>query len=1031
LVSEIKKVLRHYEVPFAVVYVDKCAKERPIRKALEKISGVGTLPLLFISGRPIAGRDELLNLDDTGELGELLAAALGSKHDGSEEDEERARKAAEEAAARAKASADSRRSLDEGDRWIYEYPVIWDDNDKDAKGQLARLLQLHPVLLFSKTWCPFCLELKRTLTSYGTKFGVVEVDACSDPNVVLNVLFDVHGRRTVPLLFVEGKCYGGCADIKHLEHTGDLTILVAPYVGLKVNRGYRIQEMGLLFYPETVNARVAWLTTLLNFVFAILCVIFYRKAAVPWAVLAIAIDYCLRLWFGVSASLIGMISTVLSHRWISPIFTPGPPKQFTAVFALLLAVFAAGLFLGGREVGGAVVTALLAFYLFMEMVGLDIGSRVFMRLVMYKIISPDVYRSYLNFVENRKWSYEFSAKTMDLEPATKQRILLPSQTANHSVDLIVKSRWETEYKERDFHLVKHCRIDLYLWPMGLAMLALVFQTTQLGSRYNSVLTWDTGFAQQVIGIISVILFGAITSLYLVRMVLCWSKVSKEWHHEVFGNYFSAPAICLMLYGIMYLNKELEGGYMGGIALIWIGAVLQLVVSVSRMSALIFNSVSEEVLNASTVFPAIGNFIAAIGFATYKTDYSGVDLDGTMNYVFIGRLWFAVGALTAVIMLSVTLQRAIFDPNSDRRLRYLLWIWLGAAALFGPAYLAVSEYDVDVARGVLFQTLYCISLFLFAVLSNGWITGFFDYVPDLSIWFSSFAYSAIAFNTATYYSAVGDEFFFVLTVIATTIAAVSTAVCGLHSCKWLIDWTLFKPRPKWGPLTMIKLTHECFRFALPRMVKLVFALDGTNVAAVDHMVEEAKDLFCTYIEHAKAEDELILPAVRRYFPELCEELDNEHDAQCMILEKMIAAVNEYSSNPGRDVFSARPMLAVLRAELPGWKDKLEAHMRSEEVTVLSAARKYLPIKRQGDLVSQMWDLTTTHAWNQIMPFVIRHLPVPLWKATYVNCFVWACPERAQEFGMTIYRGTDSVTWCYLAKHAPEIIPRGVKGHKKMI
>jgi hypothetical protein len=126
-----------------------------------------------------------------------------------------------------------------------------------------------------------------------------------------------------------------------------------------------------------------------------------------------------------------------------------------------------------------------------------------------------------------------------------------------------------------------------------------------------------------------------------------------------------------------------------------------------------------------------------------------------------------------------------------------------------------------------------------------------------------------------------------------------------------------------------------------------------------------------------------------------------------------------------------MLAVLRAELPGWKDKLEAHMRSEEVTVLSAARKYLPIKRQRDLVSQMWDLTTTHAWNQIMPFVIRHLPVPLWKATYVNSFVWACPERAQEFGMTIYRGTDSVTWCYLAKHAPEIIPRGVKGHKKMI
>jgi hypothetical protein len=38
-----------------------------------------------------------------------------------------------------------------------------------------------------------------------------------------------------------------------------------------------------------------------------------------------------------------------------------------------------------------------------------------------------------------------------------------------------------------------------------------------------------------------------------------------------------------------------------------------------------------------------------------------------------------------------------------------------------------------------------------------------------------------------------------------------------------------------------------------------------------------------------------------------------------------------------------------------------------------------------------------------------------------------PERAQEVGMILYRGLDSVAFADIADHVPEIIPRGLPGY----
>ena len=41
-----------------------------------------------------------------------------------------------------------------------------------------------------------------------------------------------------------------------------------------------------------------------------------------------------------------------------------------------------------------------------------------------------------------------------------------------------------------------------------------------------------------------------------------------------------------------------------------------------------------------------------------------------------------------------------------------------------------------------------------------------------------------------------------------------------------------------------------------------------------------------------------------------------------------------------------------------------------------------------------------------------------------------PERAQELGLIIFRGTDSVLWAYLCNEVPEMIPRGLQGFKRI-
>lgn len=49
--------------------------------------------------------------------------------------------------------------------------------------------------------------------------------------------------------------------------------------------------------------------------------------------------------------------------------------------------------------------------------------------------------------------------------------------------------------------------------------------------------------------------------------------------------------------------------------------------------------------------------------------------------------------------------------------------------------------------------------------------------------------------------------------------------------------------------------------------------------------------------------------------------------------------------------------------------------------------------------------------------------------FLKTWVWAMPERAQQLGLMVYRVVDDVTWVEVARDLPEVIPRGLPGHRR--
>ena len=284
------------------------------------------------------------------------------------------------------------------------------------------------VFMISKSTCPFCFELKRTLQSYGVSYDVAEIDKLPSMVSIQKDLKEKYGQSTVPLLFVKGELIGGCTRVKELEHSGEFQRLFLPYLSADSPPEERISRFTILFFPETVNKLVVRAVGLLSMIYCILCVAFYDRRGTKYAVLGLAIDFVLRVVFGSGSSPIGMVGAALMSPF-NPIYSAGAPKQFAACCGTFMSVLSAGLLLGGQELAGTIVIGALIFPTGLEGIfDFCLGCWMFGIAISLNIVPPSVYRPYLNYFPTKKWAHEFSTDTsVKYEAVPSTHVLVPGQ----------------------------------------------------------------------------------------------------------------------------------------------------------------------------------------------------------------------------------------------------------------------------------------------------------------------------------------------------------------------------------------------------------------------------------------------------------------------------------------------------------------------------------------------------------------------------------------------------------------------------
>lgn len=81
---------------------------------------------------------------------------------------------------------------------------------------------LTQVVIFSKSFCPYCHKAKDAFRSIGVKPFVMELDDRPDMDDIQNALGNLTGKRSVPRVFIDGVFLGGGDDTAAAAANGSL-----------------------------------------------------------------------------------------------------------------------------------------------------------------------------------------------------------------------------------------------------------------------------------------------------------------------------------------------------------------------------------------------------------------------------------------------------------------------------------------------------------------------------------------------------------------------------------------------------------------------------------------------------------------------------------------------------------------------------------------------------------------------------------------------------------------------------------------
>lgn len=84
----------------------------------------------------------------------------------------------------------------------------------------------HDIVIFSKSYCPYCRMAKAVFKELKKVPYVVELDGRDDGADIQDALSKLVGKRTVPQVFIKGKHIGGSDDTVEAYESGTLAMLL-------------------------------------------------------------------------------------------------------------------------------------------------------------------------------------------------------------------------------------------------------------------------------------------------------------------------------------------------------------------------------------------------------------------------------------------------------------------------------------------------------------------------------------------------------------------------------------------------------------------------------------------------------------------------------------------------------------------------------------------------------------------------------------------------------------------------------------
>nr|XP_043621751.1 glutaredoxin-C4 [Erigeron canadensis] len=91
---------------------------------------------------------------------------------------------------------------------------------------VKKTVSSHSIVIFSKSYCPYCKRAKAVFKELNKKPYVIELDEREDGWKIQEALGEIVGRRTVPQVFINGKHLGGSDDTVEAYESGELAKLL-------------------------------------------------------------------------------------------------------------------------------------------------------------------------------------------------------------------------------------------------------------------------------------------------------------------------------------------------------------------------------------------------------------------------------------------------------------------------------------------------------------------------------------------------------------------------------------------------------------------------------------------------------------------------------------------------------------------------------------------------------------------------------------------------------------------------------------